>query len=150
MSDAALAVSDRAPRIRRGVSRHFARLGTAVLTEMPLANGRRADVVALDLKGSVAIVEIKSSVADLRADHKWPDYRAFCDRFYFAVDADFPQDRLPDGTGVVVADGFEAIVVREAPRHPLVAARRKAVTLRFARLAAARLLGVVDPDAAAP
>ncbi len=150
MSDPGLAVADRAPRIRRGVSRHFARLGAAVLTEMPLANRRRADVVALAPDGAVAIVEIKSGMADLRADRKWSGYREFCDRLYFAVDADFPRARLPEGTGVVVADGFDGLIVREAPCHPLVAARRKAVTLRFARLAAARLLGVVDPDATAP
>jgi hypothetical protein len=137
----------RAPRIVRGVARHFADLGAGVLAEVPLANGRRADLLVLDGKGGLAIVEVKSGPADLAADHKWPDYRDFCDRFYFAVDVAFPRAYLPAGTGVVVADEYAAEIVAEAPHHPLAAARRKAVTLRFARLAARRLMGVADPPA---
>jgi hypothetical protein len=140
----------RAPRIVRGVARHFGDLGAAVLAEVPLANGRRADLVVLDRKGGLAIVEVKSGSADLAADHKWPDYRDFCDRFYFAVDIAFPRARLPAGTGVVVADDHAAEIVAEAPTHPLSAARRKAVTLRFAHLAARRLTGVDDPPAQRP
>ncbi len=136
---------DRAPRIARGVARHFVELGAAVLTEMPLANGRRADVVVLDGKGRIAVVEIKSGLADLAADHKWPDYRDFCDRFFFAVDPDFPQARLPAATGRIVADAYGAEIIADAPTHPLAAARRKAMTLRFAQLAARRLMGVADP-----
>jgi len=135
----------RAPRILRGVARHFGDLGAAVLAEVPLANGRRADLVVLDGKGGLAIVEVKSGLADLAADHKWPDYRDFCDRFYFAVDLDFPRARLPAGTGVILADDYAAEIVADAPAHPLNAPRRKAVTLRFAHLAARRLLGVEDP-----
>lgn len=136
---------ERAPRIRRGVARHFTQLGCAVVAEMPLKNGRRADVVALDAKGGIAIVEIKSGTADLAADHKWPDYRDFCDRFYFAVDLDFPRTRLPAGTGIVVADAYGGEIVAAAPVHRLSGARRKAVTLRFAHLAARRLTGAADP-----
>lgn len=139
-------VRERAPRILRAVARHFADLGCAVLAEVPLTNGRRADVLALDGRGGIAIVEIKSGVADLAADHKWPAYREFCDRFYFAVDAGFPRARLPEGTGVVVADDFVAEIIAEAPTHLLAPARRKAVTLRFAHLAAARAsVGLIEP-----
>ena len=147
MDEVGITMRERAPRIRRGVARHFTRLGCAVVAEMPLTNGRRADLVALDGKGGIAIVEIKSGTADLAADRKWPEYEAFCDRLYFAVDTDFPRDRLPEGTGVVVADAYDAEITVEAPLHTLNAARRKAMTLRFARLAAARLLALTDPAA---
>ncbi|MFP4125295.1 MAG: MmcB family DNA repair protein [Alphaproteobacteria bacterium] len=135
----------RAPRIVRGVARHFVQLGCAVLAEVPLNNGRRADVLVLDGGGGIAIVEVKSGRADLAADHKWPDYRDFCDRFYFAVDPDFPCALLPAGTGVIIADDYGAEIITAAPAHPLRAARRKAVTLRFAHLAARRLMGIDDP-----
>ena len=141
---AGLPTRARAPRIVRGVARHFAELGCASLAEVPLANGRRADLLVLEPKGGLAVVEVKSSPADLAADRKWPDYRAFCDRFYFAVDADFPRTLLPEGTGVVVADDYGAEIATAAPTHPLAAARRKAMTLRFAQLAARRLMGVED------
>jgi hypothetical protein len=129
----------------RGVARHFAELGCASLAEVPLANGRRADLLVLEPKGGLAVVEVKSGAADLAADRKWTDYRAFCDRFYFAVDLDFPLALLPAGTGVVVADEYGAEIVTAAPAHPLAAARRKAVTLRFAQLAARRLTVAQDP-----
>jgi hypothetical protein len=142
---AALPTRARAPRIVRGVARHFVELGSSVLTEVPLKNGRRADVLVLDGRGRLAIVEVKSGTADLAADHKWPDYREFCDHFYFAVDLDFPRGRLPAGTGVILADDYGAEIVADAPAHPLAPARRKAVTLRFAHLAARRLMGIDDP-----
>ncbi len=142
-----LELAARAGSIRRGVARFFIRSGAAVLAEMPLANGRRADVVALDRQGRLTVVEIKSGLADLRADRKWPDYLEFADRFFFAVDADFPLQRLPADVGILVADAFEAVLHRDAPTVPLAAARRKAMTLRFARLAADRLLFRVDPEA---
>ena len=128
-----------AAAISRGVLRLLSAHGYAGVTEMTLANGRRADVAAIGPGGEITIVEIKSCVADFRSDQKWPEYRPFCDRFYFAVDHDFPQDLIPDETGLIVADAFGGAVLREPECEKLVAARRKAVTLRFARLAAARL-----------
>ena len=128
-----------AAAISRGVLRLLSAHGYAGVTEMTLANGRRADVAAIGPGGEITIVEIKSSVADFRRDQKWPEYRPFCDRFYFAVDHDFPQDLIPDETGLIIADAFGGAVLREPECEKLVAARRKAVTLRFARLAAARL-----------
>ncbi len=150
MSTVTLATRDRAPRIVRGTARHFQELGFAVVAELPLANGRRADLAALGRDGSLVIVEVKSGLADLAADHKWPDYLAFCDRFYFAVDLDFPRERLPEDAGLVLADDYGAEIVREPANRPLAAARRKAMTLRFARTAATRLQALLDPDAQWP
>jgi hypothetical protein len=131
--------------IARGTMRALRALGFAVVTELPLATGRRADLLAFDRSGTVWIVEIKSSVADFRADRKWPDYRHSCDRLHFAVDSAFPLDLLPPDTGIFVADAYGAALVREAPLHPLPAARRKAVTLSAGRVAALRLHGLMDP-----
>ncbi|MEO0607031.1 MAG: MmcB family DNA repair protein [Pseudomonadota bacterium] len=133
------AFSPGAAEISRGVLRLLSAHGFAGVTEMTLANGRRADVAAIGPGGEITIVEIKSSIADFRSDQKWPEYRPFCDRFYFAVGHDFPQDLIPDETGLIVADAFGGAILREPDCEKLVAARRKAVTLRFARLAAARL-----------
>jgi hypothetical protein len=133
-------------QVVRGVSRHFRALGWAVIGELPLADGRRADLMALDPRGSLTIVEVKSCTADFRSDRKWPDYRQWCDRFYFAVMADFPQELIPGDCGLIVADRFGAEMLREAPEHRLDAARRKAVTLRFARCCALRLQAVHDPE----
>lgn len=138
--------SDTARAVQRGVLRHMAQAGLAAVPEFSLASGRRADVIALSARGEVTIVEIKSSVADFRADAKWPDYRAFCDRLLFAVPLDFPLEILPDDTGLMVADAFGAELLRAAPVHPLAGATRKALTLRFARAAAARLGMLYDPD----
>lgn len=132
-------LSPGAVQIARGVLRLLSDHGFAGVTEMTLANGRRADVAAIGANGDVTIVEIKSSVADFRSDQKWPEYRPFCDRFYFAVGHDFPQELIPDETGLIVADAFGGAVLREPDYEKLAAARRKAVTLRFARLAAGRL-----------
>ena len=131
--------------LARGVCRMVAAHGLAGLTEMPLANGRRADVMAVDRTGEISIVEVKSSIEDFRADHKWPDYREFCDRLFFAVPETFPVELIPEDCGLILADGFGAEIVRPAPEHRLAAARRKAVTLRFAHLAALRLQRLVDP-----
>lgn len=128
-----------AGRIVRGVVRLLASLDYRSLTEFPLPNDRRVDVAALDGRGGFAIVEVKSSVADFRADGKWPCYRDFCDQFYFAVDAAFPLTVLPDDVGVIVADGFEGVVVRPSPVRELNGSRRRALLLRFGRTAAARL-----------
>lgn len=128
-----------------GVRRLLAGHGCATVTELTLASGRRADVIGLTAEGCVWIVEIKSSLADLRADGKWPDYRAFCDRFFFAVPHDFRIERLPEGTGLILADGYGAAILRAAPEHRLAGARRKAVMLRFAHVAANRHHRLVDP-----
>jgi hypothetical protein len=139
-------LSGAAARIARGVGRHFRALDRAVLAELPLADGRRCDLMALDHLGSIAIVEIKSCIADFRSDRKWLDYRDWCDRFYFAVDAAFPLDVIPEDCGLILADRFGAETVREAPEQRLSAARRKAVTLRFARASALRLQQIADPE----
>jgi hypothetical protein len=131
--------------ICRGVCRNLAELGYASLTEFPLANGRRADVIALGRGGELVIVEVKSSVADFRADRKWPEYWEFCDRLYFAVADGFPKELIPEECGLIVADGFGAATLREPATRPLAAARRKAVTLRFALAAASRLRRMLDP-----
>lgn len=111
-----------------------------------MANGRRADLVALSDRSEIWIVEIKSSVEDFRADNKWPEYREFCDRLFFAVGPEFPLELLPDDTGLIIADRFGAEFMREAPLHAIVAARRKAFVTRLARLGAMRLLGLADPE----
>jgi hypothetical protein len=132
--------------IARGTSRYLRALGYAVAAELPLADGRRADLMALDPRGGIAIIEVKSCLADFRADQKWEDYRQWCDLFYFAVDAAFPRDCIPEECGLIIADRYGAEALREPPEHRLSASRRKAVTLRFARCAAFRLHGADDPD----
>ncbi len=136
--------------VQRGVRRLFARMQAASVTELVLASGRRADVVVLGRGGEIAIIEIKSSVADFRADRKWQSYRAYCDRFYFAVPEAFPATLIPEDAGLILADGFDAAILREPPEHPLAGARRKAVTLRFAHAAAGALLAISDPAARLP
>ena len=132
--------------IQRGVRRLFAQLGHVTIPELSLANGRRADVMALCPKGFLTIVEIKSCIADFRADQKWPDYEDFCDRFYFAVPDTLPQEILPEDRGLIVADAFGAAILRESCHRPLSGARRKAVTLRFAHAAAGMLHSLADPQ----
>ena len=139
----------RAADIVRGVQRMFAELGLASLTEVTLANGRRADVMAVGPKGEIVIVEVKSCLQDFQTDQKWPEYAPYCDRFYFAIDCDFPQDRIPEDTGLMCCDAFGGAVLRACEPAPLNAARRKAVTLSFARLAAARLLRTANAGASA-
>jgi len=135
--------------IALGARRLLAGHGFSTVTELTLATGRRADIVALGGDGTIWIVEIKSSVADFRTDGKWPDYRDFCDRFFFAVPTDFPTEILPVEAGLMLADSFGAEIMRDAPEHRLAAARRKATMLRFAHAAAARLHMLVDPRGAA-
>ena len=115
------------------------------ISEMPLANGRRADVIALSTHGALWIVEIKSSIADFRCDQKWPEYRDYCDALFFAVSPDFPAEILPEATGLIFADAYGGEIMRAAPEHPLSAARRKAVTMSFAMTAARRLQTLADP-----
>ncbi|MBK8908050.1 MAG: MmcB family DNA repair protein [Rhodospirillales bacterium] len=135
--------------ITRGVCRLFSDIGYRVVVELPLGNRRRVDVAAVDRAGGIAVIEVKASVADYRSDGKWREYRPYCDRFYFAVAPEFPRHVLPDDVGIVVADAFQGAVVRDAPEHAMNAARRKAVTVRFARTAAARLQGLLDRPAGA-
>lgn len=133
--------------LARGVCRALEQLGFASLLEFPLASGRRADILALGRGGELAIVEIKSSVADFRADRKWTEYRDFADRFYFAVPKIFPIALIPEDCGLIVADAFAASLIREGSLHVLAPGRRRAVTLRFALAAAARLRRHLDPHA---
>lgn len=136
--------------LARGLCRALAHRGFATLLEVSLANGRRADVLALGRDGELVVVEIKSSVADFKSDRKWREYRDFCDRLYFAVPEGFPLALIPEDCGLIMADGFGAAVLREAPALPLNAARRRAVTLRFALVAASRLRRLLDPQAEEP
>lgn len=140
--------SQTALAVALGTRRLLASHGFTSVTELTLASGRRADIAALGPDGTIWIVEIKSSVADFRADSKWLDYRDFCDRFSFAVPETFPTEILPADAGLILADSFGAAVAREAPEHRLAGARRKAVTLRFAHAAAGRLHMLVDPQGA--
>jgi hypothetical protein len=131
--------------LARGVCRALVQHGWACLTEVTLANGRRADVMALQSSGEIVIVEVKSSIEDFRSDRKWGEYRQFCDALYFAVPDDFPTDLIPHECGLIAADHFAAEIVRPAPIIRLAPARRKAMTMRFAQLAAQRLQRLVDP-----
>ena len=126
--------------------RGLAAQGFSALAEVTLPNARRADVLALDGRGRFLLVEVKSSVADFRADAKWPDYLEFCDFFYFAVPADFPQALIPPEAGLMVADGYGAEILRDCSACSLAPARRKALLLRFAHLAAGRLQLALDPQ----
>jgi hypothetical protein len=117
--------------------------------EVPLPNGRRADILALRSDGGFVCIEVKSGPRDFQVDLKWPDYRDFADALFFAVDSDFPQALLPEDTGLIVAAGFEAALLRDAPAHPLSPARRRALLHRFAMLAAGRLAAFEDPAGAA-
>lgn len=132
--------------IARGTRRLMLAHGFACLPELSLANGRRADLIALSERGEVWIVEIKSSVEDFRIDSKWPEYREFCDRLWFAVNPQFPLELLPQDTGHIVADRFGAEFISEAPAHPMAAARRKALVTRMARAGALRLTALADPE----
>lgn len=138
-------MSPDAAAIARGVIRLLADQGYVGVKEMSLANNRRADIAAIGASGEIVIAEIKSSVADFRSDSKWPEYRPYCDRFFFAVSHTFPKDLVPEHAGLIVADGFGGAILRDCEPQKLAAARRKAMTLRFARLAAARLTKLDDP-----
>ena len=137
--------SERALAIARGTARLLHAHGFCVVSELPLASGRRADLAAIDQKGEIWIVEIKSSIADFRADHKWMDYRLHCDRLFFATCQEVPCEIFPPDTGLIVADEFGASFVCEAPEHRLPAPTRKSMTLAIARAAALRLQALADP-----
>ena len=131
--------------VQRGVRRLFAQLGHATLPEFTLASGRRADVMALSANGVLTIVEIKSCVADFRADRKWPDYKEFCDRFFFAKPPELDPDIFPASEGLMVGDGHDAAILRMAGETPLPPARRKAMLLKLTRLGADRIHVLMDP-----
>ncbi len=134
-----------ADRLARGIGRMFETMNHASLTEFTVRNGRRADVISVDTKGRFTIVEIKTSVADFRSDTKWHEYLDFCDFYYFAVPLDFPQEILPVDHGLIVADRYEASILRPADETPMNAARRRSQLLRFAMLGARRLNQLTDP-----
>jgi len=127
------------------VRRLWRALGYATVSELTLVDGRRADIVALGTDASLHIIEIKSSLADFRADQKWPAYRSHCDRFYFAIPPDLPANLMPPETGLIVTDSYGAAIVREAPEARLNGAARRSLLLRFAQAAALRLHDLQDP-----
>ena len=137
--------SETALAVARGTTRLLLSLGFCCVSELPLASGRRADLVALRHDGEIWIVEIKSSIADLKADQKWMDYRLHCDRLFFATTVEVPCDIFPKDTGLIVADAFGESIVCEAPEHRIAAGRRRSMTLRFAQAAALRLQALADP-----
>jgi hypothetical protein len=137
--------SQTALRVARGTARLLHAHGYCVISELSLPSGRRADLVALGHDGEIWIVEIKSSIADFRADQKWMDYRMHCDRLFFATALEVPCEIFPPDTGLIVADGFGAQIVCEAPEHRLHAAIRKSMMLAAARAAALRLQSLIDP-----
>jgi hypothetical protein len=138
--------SETALAIARGTARLLRSLGFACIGELPLPSGRRADLVALNERGEIWIVEIKSSVEDLRTDQKWPEYRAHCDRLFFAFTQELPCEIFPADTGLIVADAYGAHLQCEAPEHRLPAPTRKLIMLRFAMAAAQRLNRLADPQ----
>ena len=138
--------SDTARAICKGVRRMLRARQMASVTELVLADGRRADIMALGTDGTLSIVEIKSSVADFRADAKWPFYRAHCDRLYFAIPTTLSPGLMPDDAGLIVADRYGAEILREAPEHRLAGATRRSLLIRFAQAAADRLHLAHDPD----
>ena len=152
LAAAPLAFDRRAQAVTRGICRLFARNDIWALSEMPLRNGRRADIMGIDPKGRIVIVEIKTARGDLLGDGKWPDYLEFCDRFYWGLPPELDRACLegesyrPDCCGVIVADEYDAEIVRPAPSQPLAAARRKAETERLARTALRRLTVGADPE----
>lgn len=132
-------------RLQRGVCRGLRALDFVCVEELIPSPGLRVDVMALGPKGEVWVVECKSGRADYAADRKWRHYLDWCDRFFWAVDAEFPTDLLPEGTGLMIADSYDAEILRMGPEGRLPPARRKALTHGFARHAAARLHGLRDP-----
>lgn len=137
--------SDRALMVQRGVCRLLRAAGFATLAEFTLVTGRRADIIAVNEGGSIWIVEIKSCLEDFRCDSKWPEYRDFCDRLFFAIPPAMDAAIIPVDAGLIVADNWGADILRHPGDTPLHASRRKALTLAFARAAAFRLHGLYDP-----
>jgi hypothetical protein len=140
--------------VARGIMRLFARNDIWCLPEMPLRNSRRADLMGIDAKGRLVIVEIKVARGDLLGDAKWPDYLEYCDRFFWGLAPDLDRAVLesdayqPDVCGVIVADSYDAEIIRPAPLNPLAAARRKVEVERLAKAAMRRMTGLMDPQIA--
>jgi hypothetical protein len=120
--------------------------GRSVVRELPLPDGRRADIMAINGSGEIAIVEVKSSIEDWRVDQKWPDYLAWCDLLYFAVPVEFPQSLIAEDVGLIVADAYGGEILRHPLRRPVAPARRKALLIDCARLASERLARLEDPE----
>jgi hypothetical protein len=138
--------SETALQIARGVRRLMRSRGYSTLTELPLLDGRRADIVAISSDSAICIVEVKSSIADFRSDHKWMEYWRHCDRLYFAVTSEFPVDLIPQEAGLIVADAYGAEALREPAERRMPAATRRAILIRFACAAADRLHRLADAD----
>jgi hypothetical protein len=137
--------SGTAAAIQRGTGRLLRSLGFALLPEFSIATGRRADILGINAEGRIWIIEIKSSLQDYQSDFKWQEYGEFCDRFFFAIPENLPQEIIPATAGLIVADNWSAEVLRHPEEFALHASRRKALTLQFARAAAQRLHGLYDP-----
>ncbi|MGH6841386.1 MAG: MmcB family DNA repair protein [Methylocella sp.] len=137
--------SETAHFVARGTRRLLRRLNFSTVTELPLHSGRRADIVALAMDATIYIIEIKSSVADFRADTKWLDYRAHCDGLFFAIPETVPIEIMPADAGLILADAYGAEILRQAPQHRIAAATRRAMLIRFAHAAAQRLHRMSDP-----
>lgn len=133
--------------LARGVCRHMGIMGFACLEEFVPAKGLRVDVLAMGPKGELWVIECKSSKADFQSDKKWEGYLEWCDRYFWAVDSDFPLDLLPEGTGLLIGDAYDAEIIRMAPEAKLAAARRKVIIQKFATIAARRLQALRDPMA---
>lgn len=137
------------PRLARGVARALRALDFVTVEELVPTPGLRVDVLALGPKGEIWVIECKSGRADYMADRKWQGYLPWCDRFFWAVDAAFPTNLLPADTGMMLADAFDAEIIRMGPETPLAPARRRVMVQKFARHAALRLQALRDPGAAA-
>lgn len=133
--------------LARGVCRHMASLGFVCIEEFVPARGLRVDVLALGPKGELWVIECKSSVADFQSDNKWQGYLEWCDRYFWAVDADFPTELLPEDSGLLIGDAYDAEIIRMAPESKLATARRKVLIQKFATNAARRLQALRDPNA---
>jgi hypothetical protein len=138
--------SETALAIARGAARFLGSLGFSCVTEVTLPSGRRADLVAMNERAEIWIIEIKSSLDDLRADQKWHEYRVHCDRLFFAFTQDLPCDVFPPDTGLIVADAYGAHLHCDAPEHRLPAATRKVMMARFGLVAARRINRLIDPQ----
>lgn len=132
-------------RLARGVARALRAMDFVTVEELVPASGLRVDVMALGPKGEIWVIECKSGRADYQTDRKWQGYLEWCDRFFWAVDADFPTALLPEGTGLILADAYDAEIIRMGPEVPLAPARRKVMVQKFARHAALRLQSLRDP-----